>query len=133
MTKKKKADYVVLSELESTLLTLLYKGDLYGIQFVTAIQAASEGQREVKFGSLYPTLTRMDKKGYVSWYWGDEQVGPRRKYYSLTPYGRKLLEASWHFQENLRASDVTAEADPEDTKEAPEADTAALNPVTAKN
>lgn len=95
-------EFVVLSELELTLLTLLAQGDLYGIQFVQAIQDASGGQREIKFGSLYPTLTRMDKKGYVSWYWGDEQVGPRRKYYSLSPYGKELLEQNQQFHQDLR-------------------------------
>lgn len=132
MTKNKKEDYVVLSELEKTLLTLLYKSDLYGIQFVNAILEASDGKREVKFGSLYPTLTRMEKKGFVSWYWGDEQTGPRRKYYAITPYGRSLMEEDLRFREKLRALTVNAHSESVDSDSDPEPVKSVLNPLTKK-
>ncbi len=106
MPKKKKEKAVVLSELEKVLLTLLHSRNLYGLEFVAAIKKASNGKREVGFGSLYPTLTRMEKKGFVSWHWGDEQSGPRRKYYEITPYGKSLLQADWQFHEALQIVDA---------------------------
>lgn len=113
VSKKTKNDVVVLSEMEETLLTLLYKQSRYGMEFVAAIKKASRGRRDIGFGSLYPTLTRMERKNLVSWRWGDEQTGPRRKYYDITPYGRSVLQETWGFREALKEDDsinVDAEA-----------------------
>ena len=82
---------------------MLYRGNLYGMQLMNAIQKAGKGRRDIGFGSLYPTLTRMEKKGLVSWYWGDEQSGPRRKYYEITPFGKQALEEDCQFHEELSA------------------------------
>jgi DNA-binding PadR family transcriptional regulator len=98
VSKKTKDDLLLLSALEQDLLTLLNFRSLYGLEFVTAFQEASQGKREIGFGSLYPTLARMEKKGLVTWRWGDEQKGPRRKYYDITPYGKSVLQDT----ENLR-------------------------------
>lgn len=60
----------------------------------------------MKEGLLYPTLHRMQEKGWLSTEW---QVvdGRRRKYYTLTPLGREVLgeqAAEWKtFLEQLRA------------------------------
>ncbi|MDB9526977.1 PadR family transcriptional regulator [Oscillatoria sp. CS-180] len=102
MPQKQKSKPVVLSELEKTLLTLLNGQRLYGTEFVDAIREASDGEREIGVGSLYPTLTRMEKKGFVRWEWGDETSGPRRKYYFITPYGKDVLEKDWRFHQRLR-------------------------------
>lgn len=126
-SKKKKA--IVLSELEKVLLTLLHDRSLYGLEFVNAIQKASNGRREVGFGSLYPTLTRMEKKGFVRWYWGDEQTGPRRKYYDITPYGKEVLQEDWRFHEELRAVDVASQ-DVKDAQTSAEFDESSL--ISAK-
>ena len=113
---KKKERAVVLSELEKVLLTLLYSRRLYGLEFVSAIKRASNGKRELGFGSLYPTLTRMEKKGFVSWEWGDEQSGPRRKYYKISPRGKALLTEDWRFHEALQVIDTdSADEDSADT------------------
>lgn len=90
---------VVLSELERTLLTLLHSRSLYGTEFVDTINKLSDGERDLKFGSLYPTLKRMEDKGYVTCRWGDETNGPRRKYYDITEDGRRLVEEDRAFSE----------------------------------
>lgn len=120
MSKRKKEKAIVLSELEKVLLTLLYSHTLYGLEFVSAIKEASGGDRELGFGSLYPTLARMEKKGLVIWSWGDEQSGPRRKYYDITPYGKSVLEKDWRFHKNLKQYQIKPEktsSQPEETVE----------------
>lgn len=106
----RKTKPVVLSELEKTLLSLLYQRRLYALQFINLIKEASDGEREVGIGSLYPTLGRMENKGFVDCKWGDESSGPRRKYYDITPYGKSLLEKDWRFHEKLNKLLVDAES-----------------------
>ena len=111
MVSKKKPKLIILSELEKTLLTLLYGQSLYGSQFIEAIRLLHEDDREIGFGSLYPTLSRMEKKGFVSCDWGDEAMGPRRKYYTLTPNGKNVLEKDWRFHEKLKHYRVASDKD----------------------
>jgi PadR family transcriptional regulator, regulatory protein PadR len=106
---------VVLSALEEDLLTALYRRSLYGLEFVNAIKAASKGTRELGLGSLYPTLARMEKNKLVSWRWGDEKIGPRRKYYDITPLGKAVLESSWSFRKALRECPVETDSQSFDT------------------
>lgn len=102
MSKTTKDKAITLSALEEDLLTLLYQRSLYGLEFINAIKEASNGERDLGFGSLYPTLARMERQNLVIWRWGDEQSGPRRKYYDITPLGRKVLEETWRFRQALR-------------------------------
>lgn len=113
----KKEKMLVLSELEKVLLTLLYDRSLYGLEFINAVKTASDGNREIGLGSLYPTLTRMGKKGLLSWRWGDEQSGPRRKYYDITPFGASVLDADWKFHKKLRAVEVSVDSSVSDRAE----------------
>ncbi|WP_300006177.1 PadR family transcriptional regulator [Anabaena sp. AL09] len=102
---------VVISALEEDLLTLLYQCSLYGLEFVNAIKEASGGTRELGLGSLYPTLARLEKNKLVTYRWGDEQIGPRRKYYDITPFGRAILENTWRFRRALLESPVETESE----------------------
>ena len=91
MPKKKNDESITLSALEEDLLTALFSKELYGLQIINAINEASEGKRQIGFGSLYPTLHRMEKKGLVKARWGEqtdpESGGARRKYYQVTGLG----------------------------------------------
>ncbi|HXH18387.1 MAG TPA: PadR family transcriptional regulator [Chitinophagales bacterium] len=42
-------------------------------------------------GTLYPLLTRLKNSGMLSYEWKESTSGPPRKYYKLTPLGRKFL------------------------------------------
>lgn len=100
MTKKTDDELITLSALEEDLLTVLCSKELYGLQIMNAINDASQGKREVGFGSLYPTLHRLEKKGLVKARWGEEtdpeSGGARRKYYKVTGLGEQVL---WDTQE----------------------------------
>ena len=47
---------------------------------------------ELKEATLYSAFRRLEQSGYIRTYWGDETVGARRRYYSITEEGRKAYE-----------------------------------------
>lgn len=103
-----------LSALEEDLLTVLNFHELYGLQIIKAIEEASEGKRSLGVGSLYPTLHRLEKKGFVTSKWGDdrpeERTGARRKYYEITGLGRQVLHETQQTRANLaRWEPITVE------------------------
>ncbi|AFY71976.1 transcriptional regulator, PadR-like family (plasmid) [Thalassoporum mexicanum PCC 7367] len=82
----------VLSVIEQEILsTLANNRQIYGFQIAEAVAVASQDKRHIGFGTLYPSLHRMEKKGLIQSCWGNEEEGPRRRYYHLTPKGEKAL------------------------------------------
>jgi len=94
-----------LSALEEDILTVLANQSLYGLQIRQALEKANEGKRNIGEGSLYPTLHRMEKKGYVESQWGEdrpeERCGARRKYYNITGLGKQVLQERQQVRDNL--------------------------------
>lgn len=86
-----------LGDLEQLiLLALLRLGpEAYGVAI--AEELADRAGRETTLGAVYKTLTRLEQKGYVRATMGDptpERGGRRKRFYQLTPSGRKTLAAS---------------------------------------
>jgi transcriptional regulator len=77
---------------EMLILEVLAPGPNYGYQIVQTVAARSDGSLELKEGSLYPALHRLERQKFLSSYW-DEFEGRRRKYYKLTASGRRILAA----------------------------------------
>ncbi len=72
-------------------LQLLDTGDMYGYQLVKEMGRRSENALDVKEGTLYPALHKLEEKGFISSYWKEQEKGPARKYYSITAEGKQLL------------------------------------------
>lgn len=73
-------DILILSELR--------REDRYGFAIVQAIKAKSGDAYSMSEGTLYPALKRLESRGLVESYWGDEVTSAgRRKYYRITPQG----------------------------------------------
>ena len=82
---------------EMLMLDVLSHGPSYGYAIVQTVLSRSGGRFELKEGSLYPALHRLERQKLLEAYW-QEFDGRRRKYYRLTPAGRKLLgtkRAEW--------------------------------------
>jgi transcriptional regulator len=77
---------------EMMMLEVLSAGPSYGYEIVQTVLSRSGGQFELKEGSLYPALHRLERQKLLSAYW-TEIEGRRRKYYKLTAAGRKELQA----------------------------------------
>ena len=70
----------------------------YGYRITQEVLERSGGHIEMKEGSLYPALHRMERKGLLTSYWVETEEGRRRKYYQITAKGQKALEekrAEW--------------------------------------
>lgn len=75
------------------ILDVLARGDSYGYQIAQTVMGQSAEYFELKEGSLYPALHRLERQALLRAYWIDTDEGRRRKYYRLTPKGRKALQA----------------------------------------
>ena len=80
---------------EIILMILREHSEIYGLDMLDALNRDRKKKREVKLGTLYSTLTRLEKNGLVSTRWGEEVVegerGARRKYYKITGLGAQAL------------------------------------------
>lgn len=82
--------------LKGTLQTIILKiladhGKMYGYEITQRVKELSDGSIVVTEGALYPTLHKMEAEGFLKT--ETEAVGKRiRKYYSLTPVGKNVVE-----------------------------------------
>ena len=79
--------------LEVLLLDLLERGPMYGYQIVKEVRARSEGMLELKEGSLYPALHRLEQAGLIEGFWQRRDDGADRRYYRLTADGVHAAQA----------------------------------------
>jgi transcriptional regulator len=90
---------------ELMLLAVIDDGPNYGYEITQSVLSRSGGRFDIKEGSLYPALHRLERSKLLQSYW-TEHEGRRRKYYKLTPAGRKALAArrsEWQsFSEGVR-------------------------------
>lgn len=71
---------------------------LHGLGIARRIGHITQGSFEVKPGSLFPALYRLEERGLVRAEWGESDTRRRAKFYRLTPLGRRQLEveqANW--------------------------------------
>lgn len=79
--------------LDLLILKALVAGDMHGLGVSRRIQLITGGTFDVKPGSLFPALHRMEEEGWISSSWGDSENNRRAKYYRLTKAGIRQLEA----------------------------------------
>ena len=83
-------DLYAKGQLSFLILNCLLERDFYGLDFISEIYNRSNGRINLKKPSVYSNLTRMEKQGYVSSYLQSSDLGPNRKYYSITESGRRF-------------------------------------------
>jgi len=66
---------------------------IHGYAIVQRIQQISHDALEIRQGSLYPALYRLENRGWLKAEWKTTEGGREAKYYSLTKAGRQQLEA----------------------------------------
>ena len=83
--------------LQGTLDLLILKAlalqELHGMGISRRIAQMTDATFDVKPGSLFPALHRMEEAGWLSSSWGESETNRRAKFYSLTKAGRKQLLA----------------------------------------
>jgi len=94
---EKKTD-LLQGTLDLLVLKALTLGALHGLGVSQRIEQITRGTFQVKPGSLFPALHRMEEAGWLQSSWGESENNRRAKYYRLTRAGRRQLEAeieSW--------------------------------------
>ena len=81
------------ASVQAIILSLLGHADSYGYEIIKKVHRLSGGEVEWAAGSLYPVMHRMMADGLVDAYWLEPEGERRRRYYRITPKGRKALEA----------------------------------------
>ena len=92
-----KAD-LLQGTLDMLILRALSLGPLHGYGVIQRLRQMSDEMLSVEQGALYPALSRIEQKGWVTSEWGVNETGRQAKFYTLTRAGRKQLqveEASW--------------------------------------
>ena len=86
-----------LDLLQGTLDLLILKavavGENHGLGISRRIAQMTRGTFDVKPGSLFPALHRLEDRGWLSSSWGESETNRRAKYYRITRSGQKQLEA----------------------------------------
>jgi transcriptional regulator len=78
--------------LDLLILRALALGELHGLGVSRRIGQLTKGTFQVKPGSLFPALHRMEQAGWLAASWGESETNRRAKYYRLTKPGRRHLE-----------------------------------------
>lgn len=76
--------------LEGCILKILNDRTTYGYEIVTKLQEF--GFEEIKEGTIYPLLVRLEKRQIIASEFRPSPLGPSRKYYSITTAGAAYLE-----------------------------------------
>ncbi|GAA4106081.1 MULTISPECIES: PadR family transcriptional regulator [Actinomadura] len=80
----------VRGHLDGLLLAVLESGPLHGYAIIAAVQERSGGALELRTGTMYPALNRLERLGLLRSSW--QSVGERRRRcYELTDAGRRTL------------------------------------------
>ena len=87
-------DQIRKGSTSTLILSLLSDEPMYGYQITQELQRRSEGYFEMKEGLLYPALHRLEQDGLLRSEWRRVGGSRRRKYYSVTEEGRKVLARS---------------------------------------
>lgn len=74
------------------LKTLEALGPLHGYGIARRIEQTSGDELSVNYGTLYPSLLKLEQEGYISSEWGLSDNKRKAKFYSLTRTGRTQLE-----------------------------------------
>jgi PadR family transcriptional regulator PadR len=97
---------VLRGTLDLLILRTLADEPMHGWGISERIEDRSKEVLQVTQGSLYPALHRLEKRGFLTSFWGSSRNNRRAKYYRLTRAGHRSLgqeEEGWErFVEAVR-------------------------------
>ena len=88
--------------LELAVLAALWGGRLYGLEILRRLE--SDSDLVVSEGTVYPLLSRLKTLGLLRSEWVESDAGHPRKYYALTPAGKKRVAEMAAVWEQLSSS-----------------------------
>jgi DNA-binding PadR family transcriptional regulator len=94
---------VIRGHTEPIILAHLLDSDSYGYQINKEIMEKTNNLYELKEATLYTAFRRLEQANLITSYWGDQEVGARRRYYSITDKGREVYKEYKNDWENAKA------------------------------
>ena len=95
---------ILQGTLDLLILRALSAGSLHGWAISQRIRQVSDEVILVQQGSLYPSLHRLERKGWIAAEWGSSENNRRAKFYGLTDDGRRQLEVETERWQRLSAA-----------------------------
>src|SRR5688572_21720045 len=89
--------------LDMLILRVLARGEMHGWGIADRLSQLSKNTLKLGEGSVYPSLYRMEAKGWIKAEWAPSDNNRNAKYYSLTKAGRKQLEVEQQSWDQLSA------------------------------
>lgn len=89
---------------ELLLLSLVEQRARHGYEIAKLIETRSRGALRFNVASLYPLLYRLERRGWIAGRWVEKAGERRRRYYRVTPTGRRVLAAERSSWENFVAA-----------------------------
>ena len=77
--------------LDLLILKTLSARELHGLAISRRIEQMTNGTFQVKAGSLFPALHRMEQAGWLRSTWGESETNRKAKFYGLTKAGLRRL------------------------------------------
>jgi transcriptional regulator len=105
---KKKKTELLQGTLDLLVLKALALGPLHGLGVSHRIEQITGGAFQVKPGSLFPALHRMEESGWIRSSWGESENNRRAKYYRLTKAGQRRLEVETEDWQRISSAISTA-------------------------
>jgi len=78
---------------ELLILSLVDGRPRHGYEISKLIEQRSDGRLRFKVASLYPLLYRLEERGWIAGKWVEKAGERRRRFYRLTPEGKRVLAA----------------------------------------
>jgi PadR family transcriptional regulator, regulatory protein PadR len=78
---------------ELLILSLIEDRARHGYEIRKMIESRSNGVLRFNVASLYPLLYRLEKRGWIQGKWVEKAGQRRRRFYRLTPEGKRVLAA----------------------------------------
>ena len=108
------ASDLIRGNTETIILANLMVCDSYGYKINKAIGLKTGDVFELKEATLYTAFRRLEESGCIFSYWGNEQTGARRRYYSITEQGKKTFyrrREEWHEAKQIIDKLISIEGD----------------------
>jgi len=83
---------VIRGHTETIILAHLLEQDSYGYQINKDIMEKTDHMYELKEATLYSAFRRLEQAQLIVSYWGNEDIGARRRYYAISDTGRAAYQ-----------------------------------------
>ena len=91
--RRYKSNELLQGTLNLLILKALNPGPLHGLGIAHRVEQITKDAFEIKPGSLFPALHRMEEAGWLAASWGESKNKRKARFYQLTKAGRRQLES----------------------------------------